>query len=70
MSFEARYHGECGFCGEEMKGTDCSYAPDGIITHTGCLIPYSTGVDPIATVMHRNEKRCGQCFQIHAGECL
>lgn len=69
MSFEARYHGECGFCGEEMKGTMCSFAADDVLVHTDCLVPYATGVDPAART-GRNERRCPDCFQIHAGECL
>lgn len=70
MSFTAQYHGECGFCGEELKGTETSYAEDKTLVHTGsCLIPYNTGVDPVATTLHRNERKCGDCFQIHAGEC-
>lgn len=70
MSFVARYPGSCAFCGKQMQGTDCSYAEEKVLMHTSCLVPYITGADPIATAIHRNEKRCGECFQIHAGECL
>jgi len=55
MSFIARHFGTCGFCGEELKGTKASFASDDVLVHTGCLIPYVTGVNPIATMSHRDE---------------
>jgi hypothetical protein len=71
MGFIAAYPGECGFCGENLKGTETSYASDKTLVHTvSCLIPYNTGVDPLATVLHRNEQKCSECFMVHAGECV
>lgn len=68
--FVAKYHGECGFCGEEIQGKECVYAlGEATILHKECLVPYATGVDPATTVIHRNEALCPDCFLIHAGEC-
>jgi hypothetical protein len=73
MAFIAKYHGECGHCGEELKDTEATYAPgddlDDVVVHLGCLIPYSTGVNPTPR-LRRNEKTCPECFAIHAGECV
>lgn len=69
MPFIARYRGECGFCGDELKDTETSFASDKTLVHSKCLVPYSTGVDPMATMAHRNEITCGDCFTIHTGEC-
>lgn len=68
MTFTAKYHGECGFCGEDLKDTEADYGADKVLVHTKCLIPYSTGVDPGA-MTGRNEKMCADCFTVHAGEC-
>jgi hypothetical protein len=68
VSFIAAYPGDCAHCGDEIKDTSTNYANDGELVHTGCLIPYNTGVNPGVTV-GRNEKLCEHCFQIHAGDC-
>jgi hypothetical protein len=70
--FMARYPGDCGYCGEDIKGRECTYVPDEdkVVVHKECLIPHVTGVDPIAVTAHRNEKQCQDCFLVHAGDCL
>lgn len=62
MSFTAQYHGECPDCGQEMKGTEVGYQGEDL-KHTKCPegLPDET--------MGRHERKCGECFQIHAGEC-
>lgn len=70
MSFIAKYHNDCSFCGEELKDTEATYANDQTLVHISCLIPYNTGADPLKTALHRNEKTCPDCFLVHAGDCL
>jgi hypothetical protein len=70
MAFIARFPGLCGHCDEELKGSECSYAHDETIVHTDCLLPYNNEVRGSTDAsIARNERKCGDCFQIHAGEC-
>ena len=46
MSFTAQYPGECGHCGEELQGEECTYAHDRTIVHLACLVLYNSGVKP------------------------
>jgi hypothetical protein len=66
MSFIARYSQPCAHCDENVKDTDTSYGYDHELVHQKCLIAYNTGEIPTG----RNEKQCGSCLMIHAGECL
>lgn len=63
MSFTAQYHGECPRCGNELQGTEARYVGEDVV-HVKC--PEAAPDD----AMHRNERSCGDCFTIHAGDCL
>jgi hypothetical protein len=65
MSFEAKYHGRCNKCEEPVEPGDLAeYDWIGEIVHVACPTP----VDDDAP--QRNERRCADCFTVHAGECL
>lgn len=65
MSFEAKYHGHCANdCGDRIEpGDQVEYIGDELV-HGHCDLPD----DPDEPT--RNERRCPDCFTIHAGECL
>lgn len=66
MSFQANYSGICRSCGEyysegaEIRSTE----DDGWVHAPTCPEPIDFD-EP-----QRNERRCPECFTIHAGECL
>lgn len=63
MSFQAKYPGVCCQCNEDIvPGQECQYWGDEV-GHVKC--PEVVDLDAPG----RNERRCGDCFQIHAGEC-
>lgn len=64
MSFIATYPAKCGACPDRIyPGDSCTYE-DGSVVHVYC----ADRVDPDEPA--RNERRCPECFTIHAGECL
>lgn len=63
MSFVAQYPGSCAQCELEIKGTEVVYNSSGELEHRHC----PGGVDDATP--GRNERMCGECFTIHAGEC-
>lgn len=64
LSFIATYPGRCGACGDKVEpGDKCTYE-DGSVVHEYCV----DKADPDEPA--RNERRCKECYQIHAGECL
>lgn len=67
MSFTAQYHGTCTSCDGRIKpGQECRYDDDEI-EHVKC----PEEEDPILNdTPARNERRCGDCFTIHAGPCM
>lgn len=66
MSFEAKHPGVCGFCGEFFPaGTELrANEDDGWVHSPTCPEPVDDD-EP-----QRNERKCPDCFTIHAGECL
>lgn len=65
MSFEAKYHGTCIMCEESIEpGQVVEYDGVGDVVHTRC--PAILDDDE----PQRNERRCPDCFTVHAGECL
>lgn len=64
MSFNARYPGRCASCEERIHEGDLVKYEDDELVHTQCPAPVSEfTIGPRETI-------CGQCFTIHAGECL
>lgn len=64
MSFEAKYHGRCVGCDERIEpGDQVEYNADEELVHVHC----DDQTDPDAPL--RNERKCPDCFLIHAGEC-
>ena len=65
MSFEAKYPGHCWACDERIApGEQVRFNDAEEITHAVCG-PAASPDDP-----GRHERRCPDCFTIHAGECL
>lgn len=65
MSFEAKYTGVCCQCAEGIEiGQLCQYWDDQEVGHVKCPI------DQVEERLGRHERTCGQCFAIHAGECV
>lgn len=83
MSFQAKYPGRCGICGDEyQKGDWVKYTAHGLgklLAHDFCHSWNETREDHLEpervssyTVRGRrnHEKPCGTCFLTHAGDCL
>ena len=64
VTFTARYSSQCPACGERIhEGQQVRYEDD-FVVHDDCpdLID--------ADAPRRTERKCPDCFTIHAGECL
>lgn len=64
MSFQAKYPGSCTACGERIHEGDHVRYEDEFLVHDDC--PEPTDADE----PRRTERKCPDCFTIHAGECL
>lgn len=64
MSFQARYRSQCVSCGNPINEGEHVMYEDGHLVHLDCPDPIDD--DQPA----RNERRCPDCFTIHAGDCL
>jgi hypothetical protein len=64
MGFEASYPGKCGACGDRIHPGDQINYCDGATIHAFC----DDRVDPDEP--RRTERKCPDCFMIHAGECM
>ncbi|MCT7373207.1 hypothetical protein [Mycolicibacterium llatzerense] len=64
MSFQAKYPGRCVSCGERIhEGEWVRYEDDDSLVHDNC------DEAPDVDAPQRNERKCPDCFTIHAGEC-
>jgi hypothetical protein len=64
-TFEARFWGTCVACHERIvPGESVTYSEDDELVHAAC----SPQPDPDEP--RRNERKCPECFTIHAGECM
>lgn len=60
MTFYAKYPGRCASCEDRIhEGDAVTYADDELV-HAACDGP----------TVDRDGPVCGQCFTIHAGECM
>lgn len=64
MTFQAKYAGRCVACGERINEGDWVTYEDDFLVHANC--PDVVDVD----APQRNERKCPDCFTIHAGECV
>lgn len=67
MSFLAKYDGWCPVCETKITADkdQLRYDQSDRVVHLVC--PEES--DPTDGALGRNERRCGDCFTIHAGEC-
>lgn len=65
QSFTAQYPDQCADCDEEISpGQSVHYDADHDLVHDACPDV------PDDDAPRRNERRCGDCFTTHAGDCL
>ena len=63
MSFQAKYRDQCSGCDEPIHEGNWVRYEDDFIVHQDCPEPIGTDAPG------RNERKCPDCFTIHAGEC-
>ena len=63
MSFQAKYPGRCTRCDEQFHEGDWVRYEDDFIVHQDCPEPID------ADAPRRNERKCPDCYMVHAGEC-
>jgi hypothetical protein len=63
MSFEAKYPGRCGACGEPIYPGDHAKYEDDELIHAHCDVVSLPKRDDLSQV-------CRHCWTIHVGECL
>lgn len=61
-TFAARYPGTCADGDTIEPGDEVTYISKGVIVHAKC-----SGAEHKPS---RQEKMCGKCFMLHAGECF
>ncbi|MDQ0894450.1 hypothetical protein [Agromyces ramosus] len=66
VSFEARYHGRCGSCGEHISPGDRVRYEGESVVHDDC-----DGVTAAATELDRDAKRevCTECWLLKPCDC-
>lgn len=67
MTFNAKYPGRCGDCGERFDvGDFIKYNGPGLLVHSDCEWAAVTMDD---FTLGPRETICPDCYTIHAGEC-
>ena len=65
FSFPAKFDGRCGYGDQITMGEPVTWEDDELV-HVRC----QDNPPPPPDAPGRNERRCGTCFTIHAGDCL
>lgn len=63
--FAAGFPGRCAYGDAIEVGDTIRYDEDGELAHITC----EDNPPPSEDAPRRNERKCGDCFTIHAGEC-
>jgi hypothetical protein len=63
--FPAKFGGRCGYGDTIHEGDQVRYDNDGELVHTAC----EDNPPPTEDTPRRNERKCPDCYTIHAGEC-
>lgn len=64
MAFQAKHPGHCSACGERIRQGEYVRYEDDFLVHDDC----PADIDPERP--GRQERKCPDCFTIHAGECF